>query len=147
MTTHEQGLASLPTILALAVLILAIVVGVTAWSLSESFLSQGQQQSGQAYIYTEAGVKDALMRIARNPAYTCSATDCYSINMMDAEDGCSTNNGCAWVSVSAADGSVGNPKIITSKGRVKNNIRRIQVDVSISTDGEITNSVWQELND
>jgi len=143
----ELGFATLPTIMALTILILAVVSGMAAWTVSESLLALGQQQAQQAYLYADAGAKDALTRIARAAGYTCATTDCYQIDMIDgAENGCSTNNGCGLVTVSAADGSVGNPKIITSKGRVKNNLRRIQVDVLISTNGEITSASWQELN-
>lgn len=144
---QQLGIATLPTILALTIFIITLVIGMSAWALSENFATASQQQSLQAYLYADAGVNDALTRIVRNASYNCPSTDCYSIDMIDgAEDGCTTFSGCAYVSVSAADGSVGNPKIIVSKGRVKNNYRRLQVDVSISTDGEITNLSWQELN-
>jgi len=135
--SNQSGIATLPTILALTILTLALVTGMAAWTLSESFVSQSQQQTQLAYYYADAGVKNALTRIARNDSYNCVATDCYTITM---------DSGTAAVSVSAADGSVGNPKIIISKGTVQNKIRRLQVDVSINTIGEITNLSWQELN-
>lgn len=141
--TIKNGFAALPTIMALMVLIFLVSGGITIWSLSETFSTQSQINSNLALAYAEEGARDALTRIARKYNYNCPGSDCYSIDMVT--DGCSNNEGCARITVSAGTGGTGDPKIITSKGQVKSNIRRIQVDVSISSDGEITNAAWQEL--
>ena len=140
-----RGVATLPTVLVLGVMALAIAVGITAVSLTESFISQGGAQSSRALFYAESGARDALVKIARNKNYTCSAVDCYTIDF--STNGCSLLNDCAKVSVSAGVGTGGDPKIITSKGIMKSSTRRIQVSVvfDASANGEIASATWTEL--
>jgi len=137
----------LPTIFALIILIVAISVAITALSLSDSFVFLGSYQSSQALVYAEAGARDALLRIVRNKNYTCVTPDCYLIDFVS--NGCSTNDGCARISVSAGVGSGVNPKVIVSKGQVKNKIRRVQVSVVFddNLNGKINSITWSELTD
>lgn len=141
----NRGVASLPTIIALTVIILAIGIGITSLALTESLISAGQKQSSQALFYAEAGARDALIKIARNKKYECPAADCYSIPFT--AGGCTTNEGCARVSVSAGAGSQVSPKIITSAGVVRSNTKKLQITVVFDTniDGEIATSTWQEI--
>lgn len=143
----SRGVATLPTVLVLGVMTLAVVVGITAVSLTESFISQGSAQSSKALFYAESGARDALVKIARNKNYTCSATDCYTIDF--SVNGCSLLNDCAKVSVSAGVGTVGDPKIITSKGIMKASARTIRVSAIIDANGQIatstTETVWTEI--
>lgn len=136
-----KGVASLPTILALTILILAIGIGVTSISFTESFISAGQNQSLKAFIYAEDGAGDALEKIARNKNYSGS----YTIDFVS--NGCSDNEGCASITVTSGAGSTADPKIITSNGRVKSNVRKIQVDVvfDASLNGEISSTTWREI--
>lgn len=143
----HKGAATLPTIMALTILILAVGLSIAGVTFTESLISAGQKQSAEAYLYAEAGARDALMKITRNKNYICVTTDCYSIDLVD--NGCSTNQGCAKISVSAGAGSDADPKIITSKGIVNNYTRRVQVNVvfDASLNGEInlSSTTWQEL--
>ena len=66
---QQSGVASLPTIIPLTVIILAIGIGITSLALTESLISAGQKQSSQALFYAEAGARDALIKIARNKKY------------------------------------------------------------------------------
>lgn len=145
MNNLQAGFASLPTVAALIILLVTIGIGVTAITFNEAFISAGQAQTEQAYLYAESGARDALLRIVRNKNYTCSTTDCYSLDFVT--NGCSANEGCARVSVSAGVGTSGDPKIIISKGRVKNKTRKVQVTViyDSSSHGEIASATWQEL--
>ena len=142
----QQGLATIPTVIALTILVLAVGIGITSLSLSESFVTLGQDYSTRALFYAETGAKDALEKVARNKQYSCTATDCYSIPM--ATNGCTTNDGCARVTVTSGVGSIADPKIITSKGQIKSSTRRVQVTVifDASLNGEIATASWQELN-
>ncbi|MEK9154832.1 MAG: hypothetical protein AAB596_02080 [Patescibacteria group bacterium] len=139
----QKGAATLPTIIALTILILAVGIGITAVSFTESFISAGQNQSTRALFYAEAGARDALMRIARNKNYYCTSPSagCYQIDFVSS--GCSTNEGCAKITVSDAS----SPKVIISEGRVNSNIRKVQADVYFDAafNGEINNIQWQEL--
>lgn len=140
-----KGVATLPTIMALTILILVVGLSIAEISITESFISLGQKQSSQALSYAETGARDALIRIARDKNYTCTSTDCYTIDMV--ENGCATGDGCAAVTVSSGAGTVVDPRIITSRGEVKDNIRRIQVSVVLDAagNGEIVSTAWQEL--
>lgn len=141
----QKGIASLPTIIALSVLILVAGVSITGISLVENLMSHGQKQSSQALLYAEAGARDALMKIARNKNYSCSADGCYTIDM--ASNGCASSDGCARLSVSDGTGASADPKIITSKGQVKNYTRKVEVRVVFdeSLNGEIASVAWQEI--
>ncbi len=141
----EQGIATLPTIIAVTILLIALAIGITALSLSNSLVSVGQNNSQQALIYAEAGARDALVKIARNKNFTCAAANCYSIDF--AANGCTNGTACAQVSVSAATGTTAAPKIITSTGQVQTNSQKVEVDVIFdsSLNGQIATTTWQEL--
>ena len=149
--SKNKGVATLPTVMILGIMALAVAVGITAVAFTESFISLGSSQSSKALFYAEAGARDALLKIARNKNYSCATTDCYSLDF--STNGCSTLNDCAKVSVSTDAGTTANPKIITSKGIMKSSTRTIQVSVlldagtSVATDqyGAITSATWSEI--
>jgi hypothetical protein len=139
-----RGVATIPIILTFGILIIAISVGVTATSFSETITAQSSYQSGRALLYAEAGARDALLRIARDKNYACTASDCYSVPL--AADGCSDNSACARVSVSSGAGTVGDPKVVVSKGQAGINVRTLQVSVVLDANqfGQIATTTWQE---
>ena len=147
----NKGIATLPTMMVIGMVALSVVVSVTAITFNELLISQGSAQSASALFYAESGAHDALMKIARNKNYTCSETDCYSIDFV--EGGCASSTDCSLVSVSSGIGTTADPKIITSKGVMRASIRTMQVSVILdggTTDaslqnGEITSSSWAEL--
>lgn len=151
--SNNKGIATLPTIMIIGMIALALVVSITAISFNELLISQGSAQSSSALFYAESGARDALLKIARDKNYSCITPDCYSIDFV--ENGCVNNTNCAKVTVSNDPGTTENPKIIVSKGVMKASIRTIQVGVILdggSTDpslqnGEITSSSWSELTE
>ena len=145
-----RGVATLPAVMVLASLTLTVAVGITALSLTNSFVSESGTQSASALFYAEVGARDALTKIVRNKSYTCASADCYTIELVSG--GCSGSfDGCAQVSVSAAAGTTAAPKIIISEGVVRSNSRTLQVSVvmddGVATDGQITGTTWTELTD
>lgn len=142
-----RGVATLPTIILMGVLILAIGIGILSLSFSENLISASQANASSALFYAEAGARDALIRIARNKNYSCTSADCYTIDIMT--NGCATGNGCAKVSVGAGTGASGDPKLITAKGLMGGNTRTLQVSVYFDTSlyGQIstTTTAWQEI--
>lgn len=142
---NQSGAATLPTVILLSLLTIALGIGLTAVSLDEGLATVSEQQASQAQVYAESGAKDALLRIARNKSYTCSTTDCYTIDM--ATSGCSSGTACAKVTVSAGTGAGGDPKVITSKGQVNSNIRSVQVNVLLDSalNGQIATTTWTDL--
>lgn len=141
----RRGAATLPTIIALTVLILAVGVSITAISFTEGLISVGQGNASQALVYAEAGARDALTKLTRNKNYTCTSVNCYSINFVS--NGCTTDDGCARVSVSAGAGTSGDPRIIVSEGKARLSVRRIQASVifDAALNGEIATTTWSEL--
>ena len=153
----NSGIATLPTVMLIGMLTLAVVVSITSLTLNQLFISQGQSQSQNALFYAEGGACDALTKIARDKNYICDTTNScnatggyYSLDF--ATNGCTNNTDCAKVSVSGS-GTTGDPKIITSTGVMKSSIRKMQVtvildggasDVSLQK-GEITTTSWTEL--
>jgi Tfp pilus assembly protein PilX len=147
----NKGIATLPIVIVLGMMVLAVVVSITSTSFNGLMISQGQSQSSNALFYAESGARDALTRIARDKNYTCSATDCYSLDFIT--NGCMNGTDCAKVSISNGIGTTADPKIITSKGIMKNSTRVMQVSVTLDggtidttlQNGEITSAVWTEL--
>lgn len=143
--SHQSGFASLPVIMTLVILVIVIGISITAITLSETFITVGQSQSSVARAYAEVGAHDALFRIVKDKTYSCASVDCYTIDLVT--NGCAQNSGCARVSVSSATGSPQNPKVITSTGQVKNNIRKLMVSVVFDApqNGVVSSTTWSEL--
>lgn len=141
----RRGAATLPAIMALTILILAVGVSITAISFTEGLISVGQENASQALVYAEAGARDALIKLARNKQYTCAGMRCYSIDFIT--DGCVTNYGCSYIGVTGGAGTIGDPRIITSEGHAQNSIRTIRVAVVFDPllNGEIATTTWSEL--
>ena len=134
----KQGIATLPAVMVLGVMALAIAVGLAVVSFSESLTSQSSQRSLRAVLYAEAGARDALIKVARNKDYTTSPS--YTIDFVT--DGCSTGSGCATITVSGT-----NPKTITSVGQANAGSRSIQVIATLDASGygQIISTTWTEL--
>ncbi len=133
----RRGVATLPAVMVMGAIALAIAVSITVGALSESFISQGSMQSSRALFYAEAGAHDVLIKIARDKNYTVTnAKIDFSTN------GCSLKNDCATVTVAGT-----NPKTVTSVGTMKVSSRTMQVVVTLDSagNGEITNTTWSEI--
>ena len=147
----NQGIATLPTVMVIGLLTLAIIVSITALTFNELLTSQGAAQSSTALFYAEAGARDALVRIARDKNYRCDGYDCYEVEFV--ANGCADSTGCAKIDTSAGLGTSADPIVIQSQGVVGASTRTVQVTVLLdngTTDaslqnGEITSVVWTEL--
>lgn len=133
---NSKGMASLPTVIALSMLIMIVGILITSVSVAENISTAGSMNSDKALAYAEAGANDALERLVRNKNYVGA----YSLDMI--ANGCDTQfTGCSAVEVGAGN----NPKVITSLGRVGATYRKIQVEVNLDSNGLITNYSWQSL--
>ena len=143
----KRGVTTLPAVILLGVISLVVAVSITTLAFTESFISQGSSQSSKALLYAETGVRDALIKIARNKNFTCGAVDCYVIDF--STNGCALGENCAKVSVSGGTGTVGSPKIITSRGIMRSSTRTLQASVILdgggASDGVITTATWSEV--
>ena len=147
--SKKRGIATLPIMLVVGMMSLAIVVSITSVAFNELLISQVASQSEKALSYAEGGARDALIRITRNKNYT--TTSYYTLDFVT--NGCSTGDGCAQISVSSGNGETGTPKIIISKGISKTSARTMQVSVTLDEGtndaslkvGKITSSTWSEI--
>lgn len=134
----QRGIATIPIILALTVLIIAVGLTVSAVAFNETFIAQEFFRSSKALTYAEAGARDALVKITRDGRYTSAG---YNIEFV--ANGCTApNDGCATITVTSGT----SPKTIVSSGRVKNNIRKVQVTVTLDANWVITGTSWQEIS-
>ena len=132
---NQTGMASIPTVLVLMALIISVGVLISSISISDNASVSDTNNSGRALNYAQLGAKDALERIVRNKDYVGS----YSVSIVNG--GCvDPYNACANVVVGAGS----NPKIINVEGRSKDLKRKIQVDVTLDSNGLITSYNWKE---
>lgn len=129
-----KGVAALPTIIVVSMIILLIGVGLTSSGFIEGLGSFGELESKKSLFAAEAGAMDAFKRISRNTACnTGGSPDCSNYNL-------AIGDATATISVSGA-----NTKTIISIGQVGLKKSKIQVLVSIGADGKITQTSWQQL--
>lgn len=134
----SSGIATIPVVIIFTFLVLVVGVAIALISSNETFDVLFFVNSSKALNYAQTGAKDALIKITRNKDFSFPSP---SYNIEFATNGCTNYDGCATVTVTTN----GNNRTITSQGRSKNSIRRIQVDITLSTYGEITSSTSTEL--
>jgi hypothetical protein len=135
-TKEQGGMASIPTVVVLMLLIVSVGALVASISISDTVSVSETNNSGRALNYAQLGAKDALQRIVRNKDYTGS----YEIEMVSG--GCvMPYSACATMTVDSGS----SPKIINAEGRVKDIKRKIQVEVNLDNNGLITSYDWQEF--
>ncbi|MBI4993400.1 hypothetical protein HZC33_00350 [Candidatus Wolfebacteria bacterium] len=130
----ESGVAALPTIVIISMIILVVGIGVASSGFVEGLSSFGELENKKALFAAEAGAMDAFKRIGKNINCNSGGTpNCsnYSLIIGDAT---------AMVSVSGSG-----VKTIISNGQVGFKKAKIQVIVSIDANGKITQTSWQQL--
>ncbi len=131
---EKPGVASIPIIMGLLVLIISIGLFISSISLSDSLSASSLQNSNQALNFAQVGAKDALEKVVRNKNYTGS----YTIDLV--ASGCSGSYlGCASVSVDASS----SPKVIISEGRIGGIRRSVQVNLNLDAEGLFSSYTWQ----
>lgn len=120
----QKGIAALVTIMTIMLFLVSVGFLVANLSLSSIGGEQNESYATEAQFLAEAGIQDALMRLARD----ASSTDSFTIT-----DGSST------VAVAITTGS---PVIITATSTIQGVAitvsRTIQATVTIDGDGKIT---------
>ena len=111
---RQSGIAALPTIIIISTLVLLIAVALVSSGLIENAISFGHKESQEAYVASELGVQDAIIRISRNKDFASAG---YAI---------AVGNGTANIVVSGTS-----TKTVTSTGVVNNKTRKLQVVVNI----------------
>jgi len=128
--THSKGAIALPTILMLASILLAIGLAINLSSNNKIETIKNNENALSAFYLSEAGIKDALIKIARNKNYCTNYT-------------LQTSKGSADI---VFDGSPPpNQIIITSTGVSDNNTKKIHASYNIDNNGKLTQLSWQEI--
>ncbi|TSC78587.1 MAG: hypothetical protein G01um101433_148 [Parcubacteria group bacterium Gr01-1014_33] len=132
---EKNGLAALPTVVVIAIIVLVAGLGVLGTGMVENALTFGEKESREALYAAETGAHDATLRLLRNK-------DC--------------NNGgtpsCSSYALAVGDASVNvtvvgatSPKIIASTGVRQNKTRQIKVTAEIDSNNKVTITSWVEV--
>jgi len=113
----ERGFAAIFIAILILVIILAIGLSVSNSVLNLQKVSGNVTRSNQAYFTAEAGIEDALLRLAKGKQWQSS----YSFSV----EGSTTTLGISDI--------IGESRTITSQGSFLNRIRKVQVVYQIST--------------
>ena len=130
---QPRGIAALLAIVGIAALIVLIATGISLSSFLENDASSARQKHREAFFVAEAGVHEAIQRITRNKDYTATITQA-NFSIVASPD---TLN----VTITA-----GSPRTITATAVVKNRTAKIEATVTVSDDGLVTITGWQELS-
>lgn len=141
---NQRGLASLPTVLAITMLIVSLGALVTALAAVESEAADSSSAAARARRYAEAGAQDAFERIARNRHYACfePTASCpggaYELEFL--AGGCANQSACATVKVS---GTATN-KTVAVVGRAGKSARNLSAALTLDQSGAISDVSWGE---
>lgn len=135
---RDAGMALLATVLIILLIMIAVGLSMVSTGVINGFTSNDHRESEAAYFAAQAGVKDALMRLARNKNFTNTG---YFL-----PGGCTLNNTdvCAKIIVesaqSACSQAIGaNQDCVIATGTLNNKTRKIETILNIdATSGKIT---------
>lgn len=131
-----KGVAALPTILIIAMVILLVGIGISSSGFIEGLSSFGELENKKALFAAESGAKDAFERIVKNKNCNVGASPtCLNYSL-------SVGDGTASIAISGSD-----IKTIISSGTVNNIIAKIKVIVSFDQYGKATQTSWQQITD
>lgn len=125
---------ALGSILALSAILLAIGLALAFSGFIQSDIVFNQDKASGAFYIAEAGVKDAMQKIARNKDYNY-ANPGYSLTV---------DGGTATV-IANKDIPVGGKTEIISIGVAGNNTKKIRAVVNVGVNGNISTDTWEEM--
>lgn len=136
----KSGVASIPLVMGLLILIISVGLFISSISLSDSLSSSDKEKSNIALEYAKIGVHEALIRISRAPCNQCSNN--FQLEMVSG--GCTGNNlGCVNVSYVPATLPTSSEIIIDADAEINTIVRRIRVNVNFDTYGKLISYTWQ----
>ncbi len=125
----QSGLVAMPSIVILSIIMLTIGIAMSFSSFIQNNISYDNYISQRAYCTAEAGINDAIMKIARNKNYSAN----YSLLI---------NSNAANI---VFDTTVLNQTKITSTSIIKNYTKKIQATLNVTANGKVTIASWNEL--
>src|SRR3989344_7402354 len=66
----DEGMALLATVVVVLLILVAVGLSMISLGIFEGFMAESQRASDEAYAAAQSGVKDAMMRVARNKNYS-----------------------------------------------------------------------------
>lgn len=122
-----KGVAALPTVVIISVIILVAGLGIAGSSLVETLVTGGDYEAKIALYAAESGAQDAFQKMVRNKNFSTP----YSLSV-----GGATSN----VSFSGT-----NPKTITSEGLYRQKKKKIEIVISWDGNDKATYTSWKEV--
>lgn len=133
--TEKTGLAALPTVVVIAIIVLVAGIGVLGTGMVENALTFGEKESREALYAAEAGAHDATLRVLRNKdCNNGGAPSCSSYTLAVGE-------ASANITVAGAT----SPKTIVSTGTRQNKTRQIRITAEIDANNKVTITSWVEV--
>lgn len=124
-----KGAIALPTIIMLASMLLAIGLAINLSSYNKIETIKNNENALNASYIAEAGIKDALEKIARDMNFSTN----YVLD---------TGRGSAQITITSALPVV----IIESKGTFEGNAKTVRATIAVDSSGKILPDIsWQEL--
>lgn len=130
IASDVKGAIALPTILMLASLLLAIGLAMNLTSYNKIEIIKNNENALSAFYIAEAGIKDAMEKVARNKNYSAN----YILQV---------NNGSANIDFNSSPPP--NQIIITSTGIFDSNTKKIRASFNVDNNGKLTPLSWEEI--
>ena len=127
---EQRGAMALGSILALSAILLAIGLALAFSGFIQGDIVFNQDKANNAFYIADAGVKDAMQKIARNKNFASTGYDLIF-----------TGDSKATVVVSL----VGGKTEIISTGVVGNNTKKVKAVVNVGVNGDVTPDSWEEM--
>ena len=137
-TNNKRGAITLLSVLTLSAILLSIGTAMAFLSFFQNDASRDQEDATASFYIAESGIKDALLKIARNKNYGTTPSS-YVIT----EENGQTDVEIDFLSF-ATETTPGQIRI-TSTGNIADTFKKIEAIVNIEIDGVIKVSSWKEL--
>jgi hypothetical protein len=127
------GLITLPTIVFLCLLIIAIVISMMSSGFLEGLLSQAVVQSHQGFYLADSGIDDALLKIARNKNLVENTSLTWRLPV--------SQTGQSLVTISSITST---ELLIFSSGDIFDKLKYLKTNAFLNEYGKITSTIWKE---
>ena len=130
MMKYQKGIIALPTMVALAFIVMVIALLMTGAAYIQSRISKINSQSIQSFYLSESGGENALLRVARNKTITQSSQSNGIDNSLKTDI---TNSG-----------TLNSRKTIDVQSSWGNQYTGLQLIIDLDENGKITSYHWEK---
>src|SRR3989344_9102252 len=131
----DEGMALLSTVVAVLLILVAVGLSMISLGIFEGFMAESQRASDEAYTAAQSGVKDAMMRIARDKNYFSAE---YYLPADPSDCTLNSATACAHIIVEKDAPSAGKDRV-TATGTLSNSTRKLEVILNVNAiNGKIT---------